>query len=317
MSLSVAALDLPAAQAARAEARSLLEAARSALGRLDDPRDAEALHDGRVALRRLHSWLRAFALEVDLPRPLLRRLRKLARATGDARDLEAAVERLEALADASNGRGRAPLTALARELARQRNQGREPLRREVTRRWAVLDDDLTRALAAVPGGIAPRFGSSLAAQLAAASAPFAVAAPAPSDWPALHRLRIAAKRLRYLLEPLREALPGVSGMLQEIKALQEHLGAVNDAVVLEQRLAEHAAIAARSAVDDRRRLAAADRTIARSAAAAERVREWRGRLLRRHSRAVAARLPRLRDECAALVSALRLRRVAPLAQGAA
>ena len=181
----------------------------------------------------------------------------------------------------------------------------------------MLEVELVRALAATPGSIAPRFGSALAAQLAAVSAPFAAIAPAPSDWPALHRLRIAAKRLRYLLEPLREALPDAQRMLQEIKALQEHLGAVNDAVVLEQLLAEHAAGAAYRAVADRRRLATANRAIARCAAAAERVREWRGRLVRRHSRAVAARLPRLRDECAALVSALRLRRVAPTAQGAA
>lgn len=317
MSLAAVALDLPAAQAARVEARRLVEAARAALARLEDPRDVEALHDGRVALRRLRSWIRAFALEVDLPRPLARRLRKLARATSAARDLEVAVERLEALADAGHGRGRAPLAALAREMARQRNRGREPLCREVARRWAELDAELARALAAAPVSIAPRFGSALAAQLAAVSAPFAVAAPLASDWPALHRLRIAAKHLRYLLEPLREALPDAQRMLHEIKALQEHLGAVNDAVVLEALLAEHAANVARDAVADRRRLPAARRTIARCAAAAERVREWRGRLVRRHRRAVAARLPRLRDECAALVSALRLRRIVPQAQGAA
>ncbi len=317
MTLDVATLDLPAAQAARGEARRLVDAARTALARLDDPRDFEALHDGRVALRRLRSWIRAFVLEVDLPRPLARRLRKLARATSAARDLEVAVERLEALADAGNGRGRAPLAALARELARQRNRGRAPLRRDVARRWAGLDAELARALASSPVSIAPRFGTALAAQLAALSTPFAVAAPPASDWPALHRLRIAAKHLRYLLEPLRDALPDAQRMLHEIRALQEHLGAVNDAVVLEALLAQHAATIARDAIADRRRLPAARRSIARCAVAAERVREWRGRLVRRHRRAVAARLPRLRDECAALVSALRLRRVVSQAQGVA
>lgn len=317
MSLDAAALDLPAEQAVRVEARNLLEAARIALARLDDPRDAEALHDARVALRRLRSWLRAFAAELDLPRPLVRRLRKLARSTGAARDLEAATERLEALADAGGRRGRAPLSALARELARRSVQGREPLRIGVARRWAVLDDALGRALVAAPTRIAPRFGTSLAAQVAAASAPFGAAAPSAADWAALHELRIAAKRLRYLLEPLRDALPQVPRMLQEMKALQEHLGAVNDAVVLEQLLAEHAAVAARAAVEDRHRLPAAERAIARSAVAAERVREWRRSLARRHRRAVVARLPRLRDEAAALVSALRLRRTQPLAQGVA
>jgi CHAD domain-containing protein len=317
MSLDAAALDLPAARATRAEARALVDAARAALARLDDPRDFEALHDGRVALRRLRSWVRAFALELELPKPLARRLRKLARSTGAARDIETAIERLEELADASGGRGRAPLAAWARELARQRNLGRDPLRRDVARRWAVLEGELVRALATTPPSIAPRFGTALAAQLAAVSAPFAAAAPAASDWPALHELRIAAKRLRYLLEPMREALPGAPRLLQEIKALQEHLGAVNDAVVLEALLAERAADAARAAVADRSRERAAERSIARCASAAERVREWRGRLARRHGRAVAARLPRLRDDCAALVSALRLRQVAPAAQGVA
>ena len=50
-----------------------------------------------------------------------------------------------------------------RELARQRNLGREPLRREVARRWAGLDVDLARALAVTPASIAPRFGTVLAA----------------------------------------------------------------------------------------------------------------------------------------------------------
>jgi len=305
MTIDRAALDQPAARVARAEARALAAAARVALARLADPRDGDALHDGRVALRRLRSWWRAFAAELALPDRLRRRLRRLARATGAARDLEVAVGRMAALAAESFGPRRALLVALARELARERNRGRASLRATVAERWASLDAELERALGPAPAVVAPRFGTAFAAQLAQACAPFADPPPPPGDRLALHALRIAGKRVRYLLEPLRGAHPEVGAALIELKALQEHLGAVNDAVVLEELLVAHAAAAARRAAHDRRALSSARATLARCSTATEQVRAWRDRLARHHRRAVADRLPELYAACARLVAALR------------
>ena len=53
-----------------------------------------------------------------------------------------------------------------------------------------------------------------------------------ADVATLHELRIAAKRLRYTLEFVREALgPETPALLGRIVALQDHLGAMNDAEV--------------------------------------------------------------------------------------
>ena len=53
-----------------------------------------------------------------------------------------------------------------------------------------------------------------------------------ADVPTLHQLRIEAKRLRYTLEFVREALgPEGPALISRVVALQDHLGAMNDAEV--------------------------------------------------------------------------------------
>ncbi|HYR32187.1 MAG TPA: CHAD domain-containing protein, partial [Gemmatimonadales bacterium] len=78
----------PAPRAARRIALTLLDAASAARERLTNADDAEALHDFRVAMRRLRSTLRAYQPQLIalVPAKLRRRLRELARATGEARD---------------------------------------------------------------------------------------------------------------------------------------------------------------------------------------------------------------------------------------
>lgn len=64
----------------------------------------------------------------------------------------------------------------------------------------------------------------------------------------LHQMRIAAKRLRYTMEMFQDAYDGFrrygkpfAAAIEEIKALQEHLGELHDADVLVPQLAEHLA----------------------------------------------------------------------------
>jgi CHAD domain-containing protein len=53
----------------------------------------------------------------------------------------------------------------------------------------------------------------------------------------LHRLRIAAKRLRYTLEFFEEVLaPQTRALIKEMKKLQDHLGDLQDAVVASELL---------------------------------------------------------------------------------
>ncbi|MBR9989605.1 MAG: CHAD domain-containing protein, partial [Gemmatimonadetes bacterium] len=83
-------LDHAAQRAARLVALRLLDRVGAARTRLDDPNDQEALHDFRVAVRRLRSWIRAFKpwLEESVAKRQRRLLRGLARSTNAARDVE-------------------------------------------------------------------------------------------------------------------------------------------------------------------------------------------------------------------------------------
>ena len=85
--------DLPnlhVGEGARRLALKLLDDATAPRSRLSNPSDAEALHDYRVALRRLRSCLRAYRkfLRSTLKAKTEARLRRLARATNRSRDLE-------------------------------------------------------------------------------------------------------------------------------------------------------------------------------------------------------------------------------------
>lgn len=61
----------------------------------------------------------------------------------------------------------------------------------------------------------------------------------PANVEEIHNLRIAAKRLRYSLELFRFALPtGASGLINEVKEIQEHVGNLHDADVMIERVLE-------------------------------------------------------------------------------
>src|SRR5690349_14850498 len=101
-------LDREPAEGVRMVALELLAEAKAASARLADPADAEALHDFRVAVRRLRSWLRSFGPEVKdtLRKKWRRALRDEAASTGAARDAEVMRVRVEAERDALSPRHR-------------------------------------------------------------------------------------------------------------------------------------------------------------------------------------------------------------------
>ena len=83
-------LDRSAPESARLLALSYLDQIDRTERRLADPQDAEALHDFRVGLRRLRSELGAYRaqLEDSVSPQMRRRVKKLARATNESRDVE-------------------------------------------------------------------------------------------------------------------------------------------------------------------------------------------------------------------------------------
>jgi CHAD domain-containing protein/CYTH domain-containing protein len=211
--------------------------------RLDDPSDAEALHDFRVALRRLRSWIRLLEqdLEGSVPRGVVRRLREYARASNDGRDAEVFAGWLEK----SQGElPRGTLTAVrwlrreqearrrqaSRELAGELADTFEPTARKLERR---LTDE--RVAAASGDGADPLPLAARLARLAAAQAEVLRGqlqrVRGVEDEEDAHRARIAGKRLRYILEPLAPHVPEGALVISALKDLQDTLGGLHDAHV--------------------------------------------------------------------------------------
>jgi CHAD domain-containing protein len=305
---AAALLDRPLAEAARRIALAELERAESARAALAEGTDPEALHDLRVALRRLRSHLRAWRGELG---PVVggksrRRLRDLAASTNPGRDAEVGAALARGFADelrtAATAPGRAvPAGAraaemLAARLERRRDQvyaelagagiarfdALERRLRERLGRWEIrLDADSTDG---------PVMRAALAAEVRAHARALAEAlaeAGSAGDDEAIHRARIEAKRLRYLIEPFAAELAGAREPLAALRALQDLLGDANDLAVLADELAADAAEA------ERGRLAAAAGS---PAAAARRDGGRSGRAAL--ARLVAERRARLREDFA-------------------
>jgi CHAD domain-containing protein len=258
--LTPALLGMPAQHTVRVVASSLVEALLAAHERFAD-QDAEGLHDLRVAMRRLRSWMRAFRPELsDTVRGRSRRrLRALASATNEARDAEVLLTFIEHQTDLRS-RPRATARALAEQLEHARADHARGLRRTLSR-------DLTKAAHGLATELyswwerhsvdEPRPAPPMSAVLADAILHHArrVEAALARIEPAgkaddTHRARIAVKRLRYLLEPLDESL-GAAGPIRQLQALQRELGDARDAHRIAMQLVRE--IGERSARDTRRR----------------------------------------------------------------
>jgi CHAD domain-containing protein len=229
-----------------------LDGVRAASARLDDPDDAEALHDFRVALRRLRASLRSFRLELgdSVSKKLQRRLRDVTRATSAARDAEV---QLVWLGEHRGelGQARPPgLPWLVARLADRRDAAYVEIRGNTIPAFRRLERRLRRALNAALADLAPggaTFGAAVARLLrehVAALEQELAAAQTARDADAVHAARIAAKRLRYLLEPVTDGSPGAATAVEQLQQLQTLLGDLHDVQVLLTELGEAAAEAA-------------------------------------------------------------------------
>jgi CHAD domain-containing protein len=249
-------LSLSAARGVRLVAMELLGDAAQAADRLAHAHDAEALHDFRVAMRRLRSWFRAFKVELreTARRRDRRALRALVRATNSGRDTEVQLAWLERAAKSKNVKCRRGATWLAEHIhERQRSAGEafddscidafEKLRKKLTKRLELRkSDDGSPTLAQAIASQLPAHVDALTAALHSVHA-------ADDERPA-HDARIAAKRLRYLLEPAATRSKLAATMVERLKQLQDDLGDVHDAHVLGHVLREAIVETPLARVDD-------------------------------------------------------------------
>jgi len=236
-------LTRPAAAVVCELTTTFLDDAAAACARLETRADEHALHDFRVALRRLRSTLRAYRDYTNrwLPRKLRRRARKLSRATNVARDSEVQADWLRSVRVRIRPHERPGYQWLLGTLdGRVRVAYQEMRAADIPGHFRKFDAKLRRRLAgdARQTGSEP-FGCALEKRLREAGAELDAHLQrigSHADEAEAHQARIAAKRLRYLLEPASEALPRGAAAVRELKQLQDLLGEIHDTQVMEQTL---------------------------------------------------------------------------------
>lgn len=243
-------LSRPPEEGARLLALSFLDQAAQARPRLADPADTEALHDFRVGLRRLRSCLRAYRehLEKSIPKKLAKRLKRLAASTGPGRDTEVQIEWLRGRRSHLATHHRAGLDWLLARLEDRIHEAYEEMREEIESEFLEVEAELRRRLSVYrtevhldPSEPRETLGTATAAilhgQVAELEEHLAKVAD-PEDEEDAHEARISAKRVRYLLEPLVPEIEGAAPVVKRFKALQDLLGDLHDAHVLEADLAQ-------------------------------------------------------------------------------
>jgi CHAD domain-containing protein len=239
----------PARDGAREQALRLVQRAAEACLRLHRPDDLEALHDFRVGVRRLRTFLRAYGAILDPGKKALKGLKRLAKSTNETRDLEVGIEWLGAQRDRLTSRERVGLSWMLGRGEAQKEEAYKRVREGVPRRWARVEGRLRRRLSfPFTGELTPgTFGQVSAGLIVSAAARLEqrLAQIASSeDAEPLHGARICAKQLRYLVEPFRAAVPQAKAVVRELRRFQDIFGELNDAHVMLPRLGEAAELAA-------------------------------------------------------------------------
>lgn len=246
-------LGQPAGAVARSIGRLFLLKVLEASARLIAGEDPEAIHDFRVALRRLRNWLQAFGpwLEDTVTPSSSQRLRRLSRVAGVARDLQVQRLTLRQMAEADGP----PLATEARrielQLDREEVRAREKLSRrvvgELSGTAAKLASQLHRggldagASAAGPGpSMAAAMAGLLAERLEDVNASLKRLRNA-SQVEMAHAARIAMKKLRYLLEPFGSSSRLAATAVLRLTAAQDAFGRLHDFQLLARRITGHRA----------------------------------------------------------------------------
>ena len=246
LTLDEAVLCMPAERGVRLVALSLLaKAAKACDGLLrhehelregDEKGDA-ALHEFRVAVRRLRSWFRTFEpqLRDAISKKQRRLLADVAESTGPSRDATVHLEWLHAERPSMGARQRLGEAWLRKRLEAQRTEGADAAIK-AAREFTALVDSMERRLSVYSAPVVGRkrpqpFGVRLASRVTKGGKELQVSLAAIrtyADVQESHHARIAAKRLRYLIEPLEDVLVDAGPIIETLKSLQDSLGDLHD-----------------------------------------------------------------------------------------
>ena len=205
-------------------ASALLQVLEAQVQRAAQAGGPNTIHDLRVAIRRFSQCLRVFAPQFPVRRAkrIRRRLRRVIALAGEVRSRDIAVKLWKRAGQPADA-------ACVAKIEHDRKQACEKLRKRLGR-WR--DRDFARKWEKV--WTRPHTGEATARpDLAALLANYMEAAADLLDGQpsakALHKFRLATKRVRYTLELFRPCCgPGLEQRIQALRRNQQYLGEIND-----------------------------------------------------------------------------------------
>ena len=211
------------------------------------PSGVDAIHDMRVAIRRLRSVLRDFASVVD-KRPLAeltKALKRLAGMLGRVRDLDVMIDELTKHEKDADGSTLEGIRLIIDDLIERRARELKSLENTVTGEFVL--DLRTRFTASIDSALRQRRlfehkniadeGSRTIHSCLEEFQELSDAFYRPYSTKRLHRLRIAGKHLRYAIELFEPQFgDGLKPFVDGMKKMQSHLGEIHDCDVWVERM---------------------------------------------------------------------------------
>ena len=213
--------------------------------------DSEALHDMRVATRRMRTVFRVFEAHLDMSEMayFLKTIKRTNRVLGNVRDMDVFWQETQAYLDGFPPDDCPNLAPLAHGWSIDYRNARAKLLKHLdSGKYRSFREEFRAYLETRPPAPPPRKDAlparvqdrlpGIIYNLLAEVKSYAQALDRPhAALEQYHDLRIAAKRLRYVLEFFAEPLgPEVKPAIKELKLLQNHLGALQDAAVACERI---------------------------------------------------------------------------------
>src|SRR5215207_3372274 len=218
--------------------------------------DIKSVHDMRVATRRMRSVLMLMDahFKPKAIRAFQQPLQKVARALGGVRDLDVMIENLTRFQATLPDDQREALQGVVNVLEERRAGARQRLNTELGKgyykrfrnaftKFVTTQVNRTKNPHAegnqpVPVEVRHMLPAVVYSHLASVRA-YGSVITQDTNVETLHMLRIALKRLRYLTSMFEDVL-GKSGkeFIDELKAVQDHLGKLNDSVVAQANLSD-------------------------------------------------------------------------------
>jgi CHAD domain-containing protein len=224
---------MPLGEAARTIVRGLLEAVLEETPRVLRGDDVEAVHDARVAIRRLRTALETFRKPLGSgPGPFERAVRRLGRRLGGVRDADVHLAALRGTLGGATVDEAPGIVSLLESIAAERRRALAAFAVEMSQFnrdgfFAALDGAVEGSRAAKP--LAQHVHHTLRKQLGRVRkcGDRVIERGSGAE---LHALRVALKRLRYGIEFFRSILPddGASAALTLLAKAQERLGTISD-----------------------------------------------------------------------------------------